>query len=257
MRRIGVFMSVTANDLEGQARITAFQQSLQQLGWTDGRNVQIETRWRGGNPTEFRKLAAELVALAPDVILAAGSTTLGPLLQTTRTVPIVFVHVTDPVAAGYVDSLARPGGNATGFLVWEYGFSGKWAELLKQIAPSVTRVAVIRDPAITAGIGEFAVMQSVAPSLGVEVSPVNVHDAGEIERAIPAFARTPNSGLIVTGSGFAVTHRDLIVMLAARYKLPAVYSDRLLVSAGQRSQSSALCRGVNHIRAVPSIAQLL
>jgi putative tryptophan/tyrosine transport system substrate-binding protein len=202
------------------------------LGWTDGRNVQIETRWTKSNVTDTRKLAAELVALTPDVILATGSNTLGPLLQTTRTVSIVFVQVTDPVGAGYVDSLARPGGNATGFLLFEYGISGKWLELLKQIAPSVTRVAVIRDPAITAGIGEFAAIQSVAPSLGVEVSPVNVRDAGGIERAITAFAGTSNGGLIVTGSGLALTHRDLIVMLAARHKLPAAYWDRLLVTAG-------------------------
>jgi putative ABC transport system substrate-binding protein len=232
MRRIGVLMPIATDDPEGQTRIAAFQQGLQQLGWTDGRNVRIETRWSRGNATITLKYVAELVALAPDVILATGSNTMGPLLQATRAVPIVFVTVPDPVGAGFVDSLARPGGNATGFTAFEYGLSGKWLELLKEIAPGVTRAAVIRDPAITAGIGQFAAIQSMAPSIGVEVSPVNVRDAGEIERAVTAFARAPNSGLIVTGSALAVTHRDLIVMLAARHKLPAVYWDRLLVTAG-------------------------
>ena len=175
-------------------------------------------------PTDIRKYAAELVALAPDVILAAGTSTVGPLLQATRTVPIVFVNVADPVGAGFVDSLARPGGNATGFMQFEYGMSAKWLELLKQIAPGVTRAAVLRDPAITSGIGQFAVIQSVAPSLGVEVSPVNVRDAGEIERAVAAFRALANGGLIVTASALAIVHRDLIITLAARHKLPAVYS---------------------------------
>ena len=179
-------------------------------------------------PTDIRKYAAELVALAPDVILATGTATVGPLLQATRTVPIVFAHVADPVGAGFVDSLARPGGNATGFMPFEYGMSGKWLELLKEIAPGVTRAAVLRDPAITAGIGQFGAIQSVAPSLGVEVSPVNVRDAGEIERAVAAFARSPNGGLIVTASALAAVHRDLIITLAARHKLPAVYSAPLL-----------------------------
>ena len=179
-------------------------------------------------PTDIRKYAAELVALAPDVILATGTSTVAPLLQATRTVPIVFVNVADPVGAGFVDSLARPGGNATGFMQFEYSLSGKWLELLKQIAPGVTRAAVLRDPAIAAGIGQFAVIQSVAPSLGVEVSPVNVRDAGEIERAVAAFARSSNGGLIVTASALAIVHRDLIITLAARHKLPAVYSDRYL-----------------------------
>ena len=181
-------------------------------------------------PTDIRKYAAELVALAPDVILANGNTAVAPLLQATRTVPIVFVPVVDPVGAGFVDSLARPGGNVTGFMPFEYGMSGKWLELLKQIAPGVTRAAVIRDPAIAAGIGQFAAIQSVAPSLGVEVSPVNVRDAGEIERAVAAFARSPNGGLIVTASALAVIHRDLIITLAARHKLPAVYFERYFVS---------------------------
>jgi putative ABC transport system substrate-binding protein len=232
MRRIGVLMPIATDDPEGQTRIAAFQQGLQQLGWTDGRNVRIETRWSRGNADDIRKYAAELATLSPDVILATGSNTMGPLLQATRAVPIVFVTVPDPVGAGFVDSLARPGGNATGFTAFEYGLSGKWLELLKEIAPGVTRAAVIRDPAITAGIGQFAAIQSVAPSVGVEVSPVNVRDAGEIERAITAFARSSNGGLIVTGSALAVVHRDLIVMLAARHKLPAVYWDRLLVTAG-------------------------
>ena len=203
MRRIGVLMPAAADDPEVQARIAAFLQGLQQLGWTIGRNVRIDTRWAAGNAADIRKYAAELVALAPDVILATGASTVGPLLQATRTVPIVFVVVPDPVGAGFVDSLARPGGNATGFMQFEYGISGKWLELLKQIAPGVTRAAVLRDPAIAAGIGQFGAIQSVAPSLGVEVSPVNVRDAGEIERAVTAFARAPNGGLIVTASALA------------------------------------------------------
>ena len=232
MRRIGMLGNLAADDPEGQARLVAFLLGLRELGWTDGGNMQIVYRWSGGNAADTRKYASELAALAPDVILATGSNTMGPLLQATRAVPIVFVTVPDPVGAGFVDSLARPGGNATGFTAFEYGLSGKWLELLKEIAPGVTRAAVIRDPAITAGIGQFAAIQSVAPSIGVEVSPVNVRDAGEIERAITAFARSSNGGLIVTGSALAVVHRDLIVMLAARHKLPAVYWDRLLVTAG-------------------------
>ena len=204
----------------------------QQLGWTIGRNVRIDTRWATANAAEIRRHAAELAALAPDVILAHGASTVGPLLQATRTVPIVFPVVADPVGAGFVDSLARPGGNATGFMSFEYSLSGKWLELLKQIAPGVTRVAVLRDPAIPAGTGQFGVIQAVAPSLRVEVSPVNVRDAGEIERAVAAFARSPNGGLIVTASGLAIVHRDLIITLAARHKLPAVYSERSFVAAG-------------------------
>jgi putative tryptophan/tyrosine transport system substrate-binding protein len=232
MRRIGVLTNLAADDPVGRARLAAFLQGLQQLGWTDGRNVRIDHRWTLGDAEHGRKSAAELVALAPDVILAAGSATMGPLLQTTRTVPIVFVHVPDPVGAGFVDSLARPGGNATGFAQFEYGMSGKWLELLKEIAPSVTRAAVLRDPAITAGIGQFGAIQAVAPSLGVDVSPVNVRDATEIERAVATFARTPNGGLIVTGSPLVVIHRDLIVKLAARDKLPAVYFERFFVTGG-------------------------
>jgi putative tryptophan/tyrosine transport system substrate-binding protein len=215
MRRVGVLMGPLADDPEGQARIAAFLQQLQQLGWIEGRNVRIDTRWAAANADNIRGYAAELVALAPDVILATGSAILAPLLQATRAVPIVFVHVPDPVGAGFVDSLAQPGGNTTGFINFEYGISGKWLELLKEIAPGVTRAAVIRDAAITAGIGQWGAIQSVAPSVGVEVSPVNVRDAGKIELALAAFGRASNSGLIVTASALATVHRDLIITLAA------------------------------------------
>ena len=200
MRRIGVLMSTAEDDGESKVRIAAFLGGLQQLGWTDGHNVRIDTRWPAGDADVIRKYAAELVALAPNAIVATGSATLGPLLQTTRAVPIVFVIVPDPVGAGFVDSLARPGGNATGFLMFEYGITGKWVELLKQIAPAVKRAAIIRDPAITAGIGQFGAIQAVAPSLGVEVSPVNARDANEIEHGVAAFARTSNSGRVGGGS---------------------------------------------------------
>jgi putative ABC transport system substrate-binding protein len=220
------------DDRDAQANTAAFQQTLQQLGWTDGRNVRIEYRWGLGNADNVRKYAAELAALPPDVILATGTAAMAPLLQATRTVPIVFVNVADPVGAGFVDSLARPGGNATGFMQFEYGLSGKWLELLKEIAPSLTRAAVLRDPTITAGIGQFAIIQSVATSVGVEVSPVGVRDAGEIERAITAFARSPNSGLVVTSSALSALHRELIIALAARHKLPAVYYRRYFVTSG-------------------------
>jgi putative ABC transport system substrate-binding protein len=232
MRRIGVLMNQAADDPEGQARLIAFVQALQQFGWTDGRNVRIDTRWAAGDADRIRQYAAEFAAPAPHVILATGSFGVGPLLQATRAVPIVFVIVPDPVGAGFVDNLARPGGNATGFLQFEYALSGKWLELLKQVAPSVTRAAVIRDPAITAGIGQFGVIQSVAQSLGVEVSPVNVRDPSEIERAVATFARTPNAGLIVTGSALATVHRRLIINLAARHKLPAAYVSRYFVTDG-------------------------
>jgi len=232
MRRIGVLMNVAADDPVGQARNAAFLQGLQQLGWSDGRNVRIDARWAAGKADDIRKYAAELVALAPDVVLAAGSASAGPLLQLTRTVPIVFVHSPDPVGAGFVESLARPGGNATGFTLFEYGISGKWLELLKQIAPHVTRVAVLRDPAIAAGAGQLGAIQSVAPSFGVELSPIGVRDAGEIERAVTTFARSSNGGLILTASTLAAVHRNLIVMLAARHKLPAVYYERFFAAAG-------------------------
>jgi putative ABC transport system substrate-binding protein len=232
MRRVGVLMTTAADDPDSQARIAAFQQGLQQLGWTDGHNVRVDTRWAAGDPNRFRQYAAELIALAPDVILANSSQSVAALLQATRVVPIVFVGIADPVGAGFVDSLARPTGNATGFALFEYGISGKWLELLKQIAPQVTRAAVIRDAAIAAGAGQFGAIQAVAPMLGVEVSPINVRDAGEIERAITGFARSSNDGLIVTASSLARIHRTLVIMLAARHKLPTVYSDRIFVSDG-------------------------
>ncbi len=232
MRRIGVLMNLAADDPESQRRMTAFVQGLQQLGWTDGRNVRIETRWGAGDADRYRGYAAELVALAPDVILAATAAVTGAVRQATRTVPIVFVQVVDPVGAGFVDSLARPGGNATGFMQYEYGISGKWLELLKEIEPHLTRAAVIRDPADPAQIGQFAAIQAMAPSLGMVVSPVSGDDAAEIERAITAFARSSNGGLIVPGSALGTTHRNLIIMLAARHKLPAVYSNPVFVTDG-------------------------
>jgi putative ABC transport system substrate-binding protein len=225
-------MSVSADDPLGQGRLAAFLQGLQSLGWAEGRNVRIDIRWTAGKADDIRKYAAELAALAPDVVLASGGSVVGPLLQANRTVPVVFTQTPDPVAAGFVASLARPGGNATGFTQVEYGTGAKWLELLKEIAPRVTRVAVLRDPAIPEGVGQFAVIQSVAPSLGMEVSPVDIRDAGEIERAVTAFARNANGGLIVTSSGLANVHRDLIIGLAAKLRLPAVYSFRFFVSAG-------------------------
>jgi putative ABC transport system substrate-binding protein len=233
VRRIGVFSGGQNPDSpDTQANLAAFLHVLQQLGWTDGRNVRIDYRWGLGIADNIRKYAAELAALGPDLILAAGTSTMAPLLQATRTVPIVFVNVADPVGAGFVDSLARPGGNATGFIQFEYSLSGKWLELLKEIAPGVTRAAVLRDPAITSGVGQFAIIQSVASSVGVEVSAVNVRDAAEIERAVAAFARSSNGGLIVTSSALAVVHRKLIIALAERHKLPAVYYRRYFVNNG-------------------------
>jgi ABC-type uncharacterized transport system substrate-binding protein len=233
MRRVGVLVSgTTANDPELPDRIAAFLQGMQQLGWTDGRNIRIDIREGGGNPDTIRKYAAELAALVPDVIFTAGTLGLPQLLQATHTVPIVFAIVPDPVGAGFVDSLARPGGNATGFMQFEYSLSGKWLELLKQIAPGLTRAAVLRDAALTAGVGQFAVIQSVAPSVGVDVSAINLRDAGEIERAVTAFARSADGGLLVTSSALAAVHRELIITLAARYKLPAVYPRRYYVTTG-------------------------
>jgi putative ABC transport system substrate-binding protein len=233
MRRIGVLMAATADDPEYQPRVKAFQQGLALLGWTEGRNVRVDTRWAGTDADDIRKHAVELAALAPDVILAgSGTTTVAPLLQATRTVPIVFVVVIDPVGAGFVASLARPGGNTTGFLMFEYGQSGKWLEVLKEIAPGVKRVAVLRDPTIASGIGQLGAIQSAAPSLGMEASPVNVREVGEIERNIAALAHSSNGGVVVTGSPEASRHRDLIITLAAKHRLPAVYPYRSFVVDG-------------------------
>jgi putative tryptophan/tyrosine transport system substrate-binding protein len=234
MRHIGLLLPArSADDPEFQARIGAFLQGLALSGWTVGRNVQLEYRWAGTNPDDIRRHATELVALKPDVILAGGGTaTVAPLLEATRTVPIVFALVIDPVGAGFVDSLQKPGGTATGFMLFEYSLSGKWLELLKQIAPTVTRAAVLRDPTLASGIGQFAAVQTVAPSLRVDLSAVDVRDAAEIERAVTAFARSPNGGLIVTASALTTRYRDLIIALAARLGLPAVYPYRLFVNDG-------------------------
>jgi putative tryptophan/tyrosine transport system substrate-binding protein len=232
MRRIGVLLPATADDPQRQVWFGAFLQGLAQSDWIIDRNVQIDTRWATANVDAVRRHAAELAALAPDVILASGASTVGPLLQATRTVPIVFAAVADPVGAGFVNSLARPGGNATGFMAFEYSISGKWLELLKQIAPSVTRVAVLRDSSITSGIGQFGVIQAMAPLLMVEVSHVNVHDATEIERSLMSFARFSNGGAIITAGGLPYIHLNLIVKLAAQHRLPAVYFERAFVAAG-------------------------
>jgi putative ABC transport system substrate-binding protein len=232
IRRIGVLVPAAADDPVFQARVGAFLQGLAVLGWTIGRNVHIDTRWAGAGAVDNLRHAAELAALAPDVILAGGSSTVGPLLQATRTVPIVFAIVNDPVGAGIVDSLARPGGNATGFMTWEFSIGGKLLELLKEIAPGVTRVAVLRDATQSFAMSLFAAIQAVAPSLRVEVIPVNMRDAGEIEQSVEAFARSPNGGLIPSPSAAVVRHRDLIVTLAARHKLPAVYWERFFVTSG-------------------------
>ena len=232
MRRIGVLMSLGSNNPEGHARLGAFLEALQQFGWTDGHNIRIDTRWSEGDAERTRRYAAELVALAPNVIFASGGSTVGPLQQASRTIPIVFANVTDPVGAGFVASLSRPGGNATGFTLFEYGISAKWLELLKQIAPRVSRVAVIRDPSNPVGLGQWGAMQSVAPSLGVELRPISVHDAGEIESSVTAFERGSDGGLIVLSGASGITHRDLIIKLAARHRLPAVYPYRFFVTAG-------------------------
>ena len=232
VRRIGVLNPASANDQVWQARIGAFQQELALLGWSIGRNVRIDVRWTTTDADEIRKQATELIALAPDVILSAGDSTLPALLEATHTIPIVFPVASDPVGAGYVDSLARPGGNVTGFMLTEYSTSGKWLELIKEIAPTVTRAAVLRDPANPAQTAQFGAIQSVAPSLRVQVSPVNMRSAGEIEKSVETFARAPNGGLIVTAGAAALRYRDLIVTLAARHRLPAVYWDRLFVAAG-------------------------
>jgi putative ABC transport system substrate-binding protein len=231
IRRIGFLIAAAADDPEYQSRLAAFIQAMKQLGWTDGSNLRIDTRWATAD--DIRKHAAELVALAPDVLVAGtGTITVAPLLQATRTVPIVFVVVIDPVGAGFVTNLARPGGNATGFTMFEYGMSGKWLELLKEIAPRMTRAAVLRDPTIASGIGQFAALQAVAPSLGVELSPADVRDDSEIERAVTALSRSSNGGLIVTASALATRRRSLIIGLVARHRLPAIYASRYFVTAG-------------------------
>jgi putative ABC transport system substrate-binding protein len=232
MRRIGVLLPATADDPQFQTYVGAFQQELQKLGWSIGRNVRIDIRWASANASEIRRQAAELAALAPDVILAHGSSTVRPLLQATHTVPIVFPVASDPVGAGFVDSLARPGGNVTGFMMNDFSISGKWLELLQQIAPSVTRAGVLRDPTQGSGTTAFGVVQALGLALRMEVNPIDVHDPVQLERAVAAFAHTSNGGLIVTSGASAIHHRDLIITLAARYKLPAVYFERLFVAAG-------------------------
>jgi putative ABC transport system substrate-binding protein len=231
VRVVGVLMNLAADDRRGQAEIVAFQQAMQQLGWTDGHNMRLDIRWTAGDAERIRENVAELVALSPDVILAATSSIVAALQQTNTTVPIVFVGVIDPVGAGFVESLARPGGNATGFIVFEYAIAAKWLELLKEIAPQVTRAAVLRDPTFAAGIGQFAAIQSAGP-MGVELSAIGMHDAAAIERDIAAFARNSNGGLVVTAGPFLTNHPDVIVALAAQHKLPTVYPFGYYVSAG-------------------------
>ena len=232
MRRIGVLLPISEDDPEGEPRLAAFRQRLQQLGWTEGRNVTIETRWGGGDAEHMRRQAAELIALTPDAIFVTGNSAVSPLLQQTRTVPVVFALLPDPVGAGFVNSLAQPGGNATGFLLFEYAISAKWLELLKQIAPDVSRVGVMRDPSLASGTGQFGAVQSAAASVGIELVPVNVRDANEIERSITNFARGANGGLIVTASALTVVHRELIVLMAARHRLPAIYWGRQYIRSG-------------------------
>ena len=232
VRRVGVLLPATAEDAEFQARVGAFLQALEQLGWRIGRDVRIDTRWATAKADDIRRHASELAAHPPDVILAHGASAVGPLQQVSLAAPIIFVNVADPVGAGYVDSLARPGGNLSGFMSIEYSMGGKWLELLKNIAPGVTQAAVLRDPTQGSGTSQFAAIQAVAPSLRVEVNPVNLRNASEIERALAEFARAPNGGLIVTAGGLAIRHRDLIVSVAARHRLPSVYFERLFVTAG-------------------------
>ena len=231
-KRVAILINLQEGDPEGQARLNAFLQGLRTSGWTQGNNLQTDIRWGAGNPERMRKYAAELVALSPDIILAASSTAVDAVQRATRTVPIVFVQFVDPVGSGVVATLSRPGGNATGFTAYEYGISVKWLELLKRILPQVTRAGVLRDPAIAPGIGQFAAIQAVAPALGVELTAMDVRDAGEIERAISAFADGANGGLIVTGSPLAAVHRNLIISLATRYRLPTVYFARYYVQGG-------------------------
>jgi putative ABC transport system substrate-binding protein len=231
LRHIGVLMNPAANE-DQQAGVAAFVQTLQQLGWTEGRNLHLDIRWGGGDPDKIRKEAENLVVLAPDVIVSTGNVGVPPLLRATHTVPIVFNNVADPVGAGFIDTMARPGGNATGFIQFEYTISGKWLELLKEVAPSLSRVAVLRDPAIAAGVGQFAVIQSAIPSIGVELSAISLRDAGEIERAVTKFASRPNGGLIVTSGALPVVHSKLIIALAAQHHLPTIYYRRYYVTNG-------------------------
>ena len=235
MRRIGVLMNFPPDDPEGQARVTAFAQALQKLGWTEGGNVRTDTRWAADDADLYRRYSEELVALAPHVILASGRPSVAALQRVTRSVPIVFANVVDPVGAGFVASLARPGGNITGFIAFEYSLSGKWLDLLKEIAPNLTRVVVLRDPSTAAGIGQFAVIQSSASSSRVELSAIDTRDVGEIERALAALAREPNGGVIITASSSAVTHRELIISLTMRYRLPNVYSFSYYPASGGRT----------------------
>ena len=231
VRRVSVLLGAGADDTLSRSRLVAFEQALQQLGWIQGRNAQIDYRWASGDAGNFRKHAAEMVALAPDVLVAVGAG-LGPLLQATRTVPIVFVFAADPVGSGFIDSMSRPGGNATGFMLFSFSLNAQWLQLLKEVAPSISRAAVLRDPVVSAGVGQFAVIQSVADSIGVEVSPINPRDAGEIERGIVALARAGGGGLIVTATALANVHRDLIVGLAARHRLPSIFYERSFVERG-------------------------
>jgi len=241
-RRVAVFTALAPDDPENQSRIAAFQQEMQRLGWTEGQNLRITYHSVGSDAEHVRKEAAELVTLAPDVVLANGGTTMVPLHQLNRSVAVVFVNVPDPVGAGFVASLARPGGNATGFTVYEYGISGKWLELLKQVAPGVARVAVLRDPANPSGMGQWGVIQAVSPSFGVELRPVDNRNADEIERGITTFAQEPNGGMIVVANAFSVVHRELIIRLAARHRLPAVYPYRFFCIGG-----GLIAYGVDHI----------
>lgn len=232
IRRIGMILPAAADDPEFQTWVGAFLQALAQSDWTIGRNIRLDIHWATADPNSIRKHAAELAALAPDIIVAAGTSTVGPVLQATRAVPVVFPTVVDPVGAGFVDSLARPGGNATGFLLYEYSLSGKWLELLKQVAPRVSRVAVLRDPTTPSGSGQFAAIQSAAASLNVEITPISLHDPAEIESNIMAFARLPNGGMVLTGSGPSILYHDLIIKLAAQNRLPTIYYERFYAAAG-------------------------
>jgi putative ABC transport system substrate-binding protein len=232
VKHVGVLMPASPEDIRFQPLVGAFLQALGVLGWTIGRNVRIDTRWATGDPIAIRKSVSDLVAAAPDVIFAHGASTVGPLLQATRTIPVVFPVVADPLGAGFVDSLARPGGNATGFMSLEFGIVGKWLGLLKEMAPDVARAGILRDPANPSGPAQFGILQAAAPALNVAVNPLNMRDAEEIERVVGSFARTPNGGLILTPSGLANLHRDLIIAVAARHKLPTVYYERLFVVAG-------------------------